>query len=257
MATPEPPPPSGDDLIASLQKENALLRAENERLTQLNSELNEFAYAASHDLQEPLRSITALVDILTEGHADEFSPRSRDYLRFIRESTKRLQHLITDLLDYSRLTSQPSEYSVVDLNEILNETLQSLHQSLQETKPCIQIDPLPKVNGDYSRLIRLFQNLVSNALKFSSPERSSHIHISAMEEESAWHLTVKDNGIGIPDDQLERVFRIFYRLHAQSSYPGTGVGLAICAKIVSHHRGTIWAEPVEEGGVTIHFTLAK
>lgn len=233
------------------------LRAERDRLATLNQELTEFANTASHDLQEPLRTITAFAELLADDCGESLSEAGREYLDFIHESTTRLQHLISDLLSYARLNSEGERFARVDLNKIINEVLQNLHQQLEETSPQIELSALPTIKGDRSRLVRLFQNLVSNALKFREPRKTPQLSISAVEEPDHWRIQVADNGIGIPPQQRDRIFDIFFRLHSQNTYPGSGIGLAVCAKIVALHGGKIWADANEAGGTTIHCTLSK
>lgn len=239
------------------RRSQALVAAERDTLARVNDELKEFAYVASHDLQEPLRTITAFVELLNEDHRESLNAEGREYLGFIGEAASRLQRLINDLLTYSRMTSRDEELSTVALKDIVTEALENLFAALDESQARIDVEPLPRVTGEHSRLVLLFQNLIGNAVKFRRKGRPANIRVSATESPTHWQVTVTDDGIGIPPEQHERVFRIFHRLHSIRAYEGTGMGLAICSKIVERHGGQIWVESVPEEGSQFHFTLAK
>lgn len=239
------------------RRSRALLEAERDFLAKNNDELKEFAYVASHDLQEPLRTITAFVELLNEDHRAQLGEEGAEYLDFIGEAASRLQRLINDLLIYSRMTSRSEEISEVDLRQIVDAALENLYAAIEKSGARLEIGPLPTLSGEESRLVLLFQNLVGNAIKFRRAEESPLISISSHETTDGWQITVADNGIGIPSDQHQRIFRLFHRLHSTRHYEGTGMGLAICTKIVERHGGRLWVESVPDEGATFHFTLAR
>ncbi|MFP4283450.1 MAG: sensor histidine kinase [Opitutales bacterium] len=233
------------------------IAAERDRLVESNDALKEFVYAASHDLQEPLRTITAFVELLSEDYGRALDEEGREYLGFIRQASIRLQRLINDLLAYSRMDIQQEVVGEVDLDALLREALQNLFASIDASGARIAVGPLPLVQGEHSRLLLLFQNILANAIKFRRPGTIPEIRVEARDLRGEWHFIITDNGIGIPEDQQEKVFRIFHRLHAESEYEGTGMGLALCAKIVTRHGGRIWIDSAPGGGTEFHFTLPR
>ena len=223
-------------------------------LTRSNSELQRFAYAASHDLQEPLRAISGFSDLLSRRYKGRLDATADEYLDFVRDAAGRMRGMITNLLDYSRIDASPRPFESCDLNEVLSLALANLHASIEELETRIECDRLPTVMGDASQLLQLLQNLLSNAIKFHS-DAAAHVRVECRREEDCWRISVRDNGIGIRVEDSERIFEVFKRLHAADRYPGSGIGLSVCKRIIERHRGRIWAQPNAEGGATLTFTL--
>lgn len=230
------------------------LESKTQELARSNAELQDFAYAASHDLQEPLRNVINCVNLLEKGHKGKFDPNADQLIAYARTSAARMKSLINDLLAYSRVGSQGRPFSLVNCEEVLALTLSNLRTSISESGAVIIHDPLPTLMADCRQLEQLFQNLLSNAMKFrrNSPPR---IHVSAERRENEWLFSVQDNGIGIKGEHLQSIFIIFRRLHSQKDFAGTGIGLALAKKIVERHGGRIWAESVSGVGSTFSFTL--
>ncbi len=224
------------------------------QLERSNRDLEQFAYVASHDLQEPLRMIVSYVQLLERRYREKFDENAKDFMGFITEGTQRMQLLIRDLLEFSRVTSQSKEFEIIDLNEILKIVLKNLKIAIEENNVKIQYSNLPDVLGDNTQLIQLFQNLIYNAIKFKK-DAHPEIEVSAVHNESNWLISVKDNGIGIADEYKEKIFIIFQRLHDRGKYQGTGIGLAVCKRIVERHGGKIWVESELGKGSTFYFTL--
>ncbi|MFJ4923777.1 CHASE3 domain-containing protein [Streptomyces sp. NPDC088725] len=244
-----------DELAASRAREN-LLGEQTEELRRSNSELEQFAYVASHDLQEPLRKVASFCQLLEKRYSAELDDRARQYIDFAVDGAKRMQVLINDLLTFSRVGRVHDAWQTVALEQILDRALGNLAMIVEESGvTVVREDPLPEVNGDPNTLVMLWQNLVGNAVKFRRPDAPSRITVGCVREGDDWHLTVSDNGIGVAPEFAEKVFIIFQRLHAKDEYEGTGIGLALCRKIVEFHGGRIWLEPVPEGGTRIHFTI--
>ncbi|MFB9831649.1 sensor histidine kinase [Actinoallomurus acaciae] len=226
-----------------------------EDLRRSNAELEQFAYVASHDLQEPLRKVASFSQMLRRRYSEQLDERANQYIDFAIEGANRMQALINDLLRFSRVGRVQEDRVDVDLEEVYATTVDTLSITIEEAGARLSHDPLPTVTGDPGQLGLLLQNLLSNAVKFHSPDRAPEIRVSAERHEDMWHLAVTDNGIGIGPEYAERVFVIFQRLHTRDAYPGTGIGLAVCKKIVEFHGGTIGVDPAHEPGARITFTL--
>jgi len=224
-------------------------------LRRSNSELEQFAYVASHDLQEPLRKVASFCQLLQRRYAGELDERADQYIGFAVDGANRMQTLINDLLAFSRVGRVHHRYASVDLEQTLAATLDSLSMTIDETGAAVTHDPLPTVTADATQMGMLFQNLVANAIKFRDPGRPPRVHVSARRDGEQWAFAVSDNGIGIAPDYAERVFVIFQRLHTREEYPGNGIGLAMCRKIVEFHGGTIAVDPEHSPGTRISFTL--
>ena len=196
---------------------------------------------ASHDLQEPLRAVTGYLGLIEQQLGDKLDDKGRHHIAGAVQGATRMHTLITDLLALSRVGTRGQAFEPADLNTVLDQALAGLRASLQETGARITRDPLPTLRVDAGQIAQLFQNLIGNALKFRG-ERPPEIHVSAQRKPGQWVLAVRDNGIGIEPQYFERIFLIFQRLHTRKQYPGTGIGLAICKKIVERHGGTIWVE---------------
>ncbi|MGZ4039859.1 MAG: sensor histidine kinase, partial [Bacteroidia bacterium] len=218
-----------------------------------NKELEQFAYIASHDLQEPLNTITSFASLLEEEQKDKLDAEAKTYLGYIKESSDRMTELITGILEYSRIGGKSSP-EITDCNKILQEVLNDMKATLTEARAKIVFGDLPSLKAMPVELRVLFQNLISNAVKFRNKNTVPEINISAVREENYWHFTVKDNGIGIEEKYNEKIFIIFQRLNNTRSYSGTGIGLAHCKKIVELHQGKIWVESEPGKGSTFHFT---
>ncbi|HEY0541263.1 MAG TPA: ATP-binding protein [Actinoallomurus sp.] len=224
-------------------------------LRRSNAELEQFAYVASHDLQEPLRKVASFSQMLRRRYSSELDERANQYIDFAIEGANRMQTLINDLLQFSRVGRLHESRVDVDLEKIYATTADTLSIAIEESGVHLSHDPLPTITGDPSQLGLLLQNLLSNAVKFRSPDREPEIHVSAVRDDDTWHFAVTDNGIGIGPEYTERVFVIFQRLHTREAYPGTGIGLAMCKKIVEYHRGTIAIDTSHTPGTRITFTL--
>lgn len=211
-------------------------------------ELEQFAYITSHDLQAPLRNVAGFSQLLVRRHRDKLGGDALEFLDFIDKGVRQMQGLIRDLLALSRVGRGGSSFVRGPLDVPVKQAIEALQPTLIARGATVVVDPsLPEVKADHSLLAQLFQNLIENASKFHRSGVSPRVEISAWPESGQWHLRVKDNGIGIPKDQLETVFAVFRRLHTAEEYEGTGIGLAICRKIVRHHGGDIWAESSAEG----------
>lgn len=225
-------------------------------LQRSNEELERFAYVASHDLQEPLRTVTTFIQLLAKRYQNQLDTDADEFIGYALEGTQHMQQLIQDLLTYSRAGTQGQEFTEIDCEAVLAQTLAVLQTAIAESGAEVTHDPLPTVWGNGMQLGQVFQNLLSNALKFRSIE-PPHIHLSARQDGRQWVFAVRDNGIGIEPRHAERIFVIFQRLHARREYTGTGIGLAVCQKIVQRHGGRIWVESESGKGSTFFFTIKK
>ncbi|MGE5401553.1 MAG: PAS domain S-box protein, partial [Ignavibacteriales bacterium] len=213
-------------------------------LKRSNTDLEQFAYIASHDLQEPLRMVSNFAKLLSRRYKDKLDERANEYIEFMVDGSKRMQSLISDLLMYARVTTKAQPMVPVDLNKIMEDVLKDLKITILEKKARIGYEELPEINADPVQIRQLFQNLITNAIKFKA-EDDPEIQIQAEMKQKEWLFSVKDNGIGISPEYYERIFVIFQRLHEREKYSGTGIGLALCKKIVEYHGGRIWVESAE------------
>jgi chemotaxis family two-component system sensor kinase Cph1 len=223
-------------------------------LERSNAELKKFAYVASHDLQEPLNQVANYVQLLEMRYQDQLDEDANEFISFAVEGVSLMQTLIDDVLAYSKVDVQGVEFELTEVETALNRALANLRKRISETGGVISHDPLPTVMADSTQLMQLFQNLIGNAIKFRS-EQPPEIHVGAQRLEDAWLFSVRDNGIGLDPQFSDRIFVIFQRLHTRDEYPGTGMGLAICKKIVECHRGRIWVESQLGQGATFYFTI--
>ncbi len=248
---------SRDDLereVADRKKAEESLSRAIADLNRSNAELEQFSAVVSHDLQEPLRTVESYVHLLTRRYVGQFDADADKFSGFIVDSVNRMQLMINDLLQLSRVGTRGKEFQPVDCNLLLANVLGQLHRAIEESGAMVTSEPLPTVNGDETQLAMLFQNLIGNALKFRG-EAPPRIHVGAVRKGNLWCFSVNDNGIGIDPAYFARVFLIFQRLHPRSRYEGTGIGLALGKKVVERHGGTIWVESQPGVGTTFFFTL--
>jgi light-regulated signal transduction histidine kinase (bacteriophytochrome) len=243
-----------NNITARKQAEEAVRRTAAE-LSRSNRELEQFAYIVSHDLQEPLRSVNGFLGLLQSRHADKLDSSATEYIHFAEDGAHRMSQLIRDLLEYSRVQTEAREFGEVDMNRICERAVANCRASIRECDARLTHDLLPAIRGDSAQMLQLLQNLLGNALKFRRSDRQPEVHVGARRDGDHWLFWLKDNGIGIPENQSERIFAIFQRLHTREQYPGTGIGLAICKKIVERHGGRIWMESKPDDGATFLFTI--
>jgi light-regulated signal transduction histidine kinase (bacteriophytochrome) len=240
-------------LFSSLKESRERIRQYSMELEQRNTELNNFTSIAAHDLRAPLRAISGFAGLLQKNYKDKLDAKADDYISYIVEGTERMNHLINDLLKYARVGIREKPLVPVDVNTVIQKTLADLTFEITQSNAAITVDPLPRVSADNLELIQLFQNLIGNAIKYRS--NAPRIHISAEQRDGEWLFQISDNGIGIDPLQFDRIFQIFSRLHSSDAYSGTGIGLAICKKIVEGLGGRIWVESKPGEGSTFFFTL--
>jgi light-regulated signal transduction histidine kinase (bacteriophytochrome) len=225
-----------------------------ERLTRSNADLEQFASVASHDLQEPLRMVSSYLQLLIRRYGDRLDADAAEFIRYAVDGASRMQAMINDLLRYSRLSPEANDFQPVDCEAVLGQATTNLHTAIEENGAVITRDPLPAITANANQLVQVFQNLIGNAIKFRSQE-PPRIHMSAQPRGNEWLFSVRDNGIGIDPQYHERIFGLFRRLHTREEYPGTGIGLAVCKKIVERLGGRIWVESELGKGSTFYFTI--
>ena len=243
------------DITHQKHAEDELRRAMAE-LARSNADLDQFAHVASHDLQEPLRTVAGFVQLLEKDCRDKLDARACEWIQFASEGSRRMQQLIQDLLAYSQVGSRGRDFEQTDCNAALGRALANLAVAIGESGAALTHDPMPVLHADLTQLTQLFQNLIGNALKFCKGPRPE-IHIGAQPDDGGWVFSVRDNGIGIEPKDRDRIFVIFQRLHTRAEYPGTGIGLAVCKRIVERHGGRIWVESEPGKGSTFFFTIPK
>ncbi len=265
-----------DQLSIALYQAQLLEQETRQRqeLARSNGELEQFAYIASHDLQEPLRTVGSFAQLLERRYQDKLEEKALRYIKFIVDGTNRMQTLVNDLLEYSRVGTRGKPFQVTDCNAVLEEAIANLEGAIRKTDATVQgwrygdsditgghyrrpkaISGLPVVMADSGQLVQLFQNLIGNAIKYSRPEEPPSVNVKAVRQEDGWQFCIQDNGIGIDPKHFDRIFQIFQRLHAQDEYSGTGIGLAICQKIIQRHGGRIWVESKLGFGSWFYFTI--
>jgi PAS domain S-box-containing protein len=238
----------------AIRAANAELERTVEELRRSNLDLQQFGYVASHDLQEPLRAVSGCVQVLKKRYQGRLDSRADELIGHTIDGVGRMQSLIDDLLSYSRVGTGGNAFEPSDCNEVLNKALANLEVTIEETGVVVTREQLPVVIADAAQLTQLFQNLISNAIKFRSQQPPT-IHVAVRRDKGLWIFSVKDNGIGMQRQYFQRIFVIFQRLHTRTEYPGTGIGLAICKKIVERHGGRIWVESEPGQGTTFSFSI--
>jgi light-regulated signal transduction histidine kinase (bacteriophytochrome) len=223
-------------------------------LARSNAELEQFAYVASHDLQEPLRMVASYTQLLARRYQGKLDQDADEFIAFAVDGARRMQDLINDLLAYSRVGTRALQVETVDTQALVDQVVGDLAAAVEESGGRVTRGPLPNLQADPTQLRQLFQNLIANAIKFRG-ERPPEVQVSADRSDGAWRFAVRDNGIGIDPEYRERIFALFQRLHTRAEYPGTGIGLAICRKIVERHGGRIWVESEPRQGTTFWFSL--
>lgn len=241
--------------ISNRQRAESALLKSNQELARSNAELEQFAYVASHDLQAPLATIASYAQLLEKRYKDQLDSKASKFIDNIVHGCTRMQTLIDDLLEYSRVGRSRKPFQLTDCNHAVEQALANLQGAIRETQAVVTYSELPAVMGDISQLVQLFQNLVGNSIKYRH-DAPPVVHITACKQEKDWLFSVSDNGIGIATQHQARIFQIFQRLHTQKEYSGTGIGLAICQKIVERHGGYIWVESKPGQGSTFYFTVA-
>lgn len=254
------------DDLRSVSEARAELEAQGQVLSRSNAELEQFAYVASHDLQEPLRKVTSFCQLLQSRYGGQLDDKADQYIEFAVDGAKRMQALINDLLAFSRVGRRSGPMVEVDCNEVFDQAVDNIAGRIDDAGATVTTRTLPTVRGEKTLLVALFQNLIGNAVKFARPDVPPAVSIDVTSTDDGWLFTVTDNGIGIEAQYADRVFTIFQRLHPKDAYEGTGIGLSLCRKIVEDHGGRIWIEvqaavlpdvaPAPPGrGTIIHFTL--
>ncbi|CAN5907680.1 hypothetical protein BH23ACT11_BH23ACT11_28200 [soil metagenome] len=246
--------PDGDLMgVASIARDITERKEYEKELERSNDELQQFAYVASHDLQEPLRMISSYMQLLERRYKDQLDDTAREFIGYAVDGANRMQQLINDLLKYSRVGTRGGEPEPIDLSAVFEAALANLKVAVEDSGAEVTAEDLPTVMGDQTQLLQLFQNLIANSMKFRREGVSPKVRVGAERRDGEWLISISDNGIGINPDDAERIFHIFERLHSREEYEGTGIGLAVCKRIVERHGGSIWVEPGE--GTTFYFTL--
>jgi PAS domain S-box-containing protein len=239
-----------------LRRAHADLERKATELERSNSELEQFAYVASHDLQEPLRMVSSYTQLVLRRYGERLDGDAKEFMAYVVDGAARMKQLIEDLLAYSRVGTRGKEFKPVPVETAVRRAINNLRAALEETGASITYDAMPTVEADDVQLAQLFQNLMGNALKFRSAS-VPRIHVAVKEQADEWEFAVQDNGIGIEPQYFDRIFMVFQQLHTKGEFPGTGIGLAICKKVVERHGGRIWVSSKPGEGSTFHFTLPK
>lgn len=244
-----------NQMSLNIENNELELKRQKEELASSNAELEQFAYVASHDLQEPLRMVASYVQLLAKRYQGKLDQDADDFIHYAVDGSQRMQNLINDLLVFSRVGTKGKELKPVDFEVVLQHVLTNLQHAIQESNSLVTHDPMPTLMADSTQMVQLFQNLVGNAIKFRDDKRAPVIHIGIKQQGNEWLFTVRDNGIGFDPKYRDRIFLIFQRLHNKTKYQGTGIGLSICKKIVERHGGKIWVESEAGSSTTFYFTL--
>ena len=247
----------GQTLYSGIVRDISERKKAEEEIMRSNAELERFAYIASHDLQEPLRMVSSFTNLLNEEYNDRFDKQAEEYMTFIMDASHRMQNLIGDLLEYSRIGYEDAGFTDVDALSHTNLAISNLQEIIGETGAQISVSDLPTIHANPIRFSRLMQNLIGNAIKYRDKSRTPIISVEAKDNKNEWIFSVQDNGIGMKEEYLEKIFVIFKRLHGKNEYSGTGIGLAVCKKIVESFHGRIWAESNSGSGSVFYFTIPK
>jgi len=242
--------------ITERKRAEERLKALLVELERSNKELELFAYVASHDLQEPLRMVSSYTQLLERRYSEKLDDDAREFIGYAVDGASRMQRLINDLLDFSRVSTRGRPLALTDLGEVLGMVRANLSIAMEEAGAVLTNEEMPQIVADSGQIGQLMQNLIGNAIKFRNGH-GPHVHVGAVEHESEWEISVRDDGIGIEPQYFERIFVIFQRLHVKGDYPGTGIGLALCKRIVERHGGRIWVESAPHEGSTFSFTIPK
>lgn len=238
------------------RKVEANLHKANDELKRSNKEFEQFAHIVSHDLQEPIRTIYSFTQLLEMDYKGKLGPKGDEYIRYITSATKHMQQMINDILVLSRVGSKGKDLLPTNVENIINTVIENLRNSIEKHNGIVTFDnPMPIILADKTQLIELFQNLIANGIKFHRKDEPPNVHISSKKVYNEWIFSVNDNGMGIDNKYFNKLFIVFSRLHAKEEYPGTGIGLAICKKIVERHNGKIWVESKVGQGSTFYFTI--
>lgn len=241
--------------VTERRETERMLQHQAEALARSNDQLQQFAYVASHDLQEPLRMVSSYLQLLERRYPHQLDDDAREFIAYAVDGAKRMQALINDLLAFSRIGTREEVQSRVALDEVVAQVLRDLDVAVGEAGASVQVDRLPTITSEPSQMHQLFLNLIGNALKFHAPGVVPDVHVSARRVGEAWEMSVTDNGIGLDPQYRDRIFQIFQRLHTRTEFPGTGIGLAICKRIVERHGGSIRVESTPGHGATFAFTV--
>ena len=244
----------GEPYFVGLFRDISQRKAREQALEESNERLEQFAYAASHDMQEPLRMVSSYLQLIEQRYTDDLDDEGKEFLEYAIGGADRMRAMIEGLLEYSRVETRGRPFEPVDLEAVLAEATENLQVRIEDTNAEIESDPLPHVTGDADQLRQVFQNLLSNAIEYSGDE-PPRIHIDAERERETWVVSVRDEGIGIPPDAQEDIFDVFERLHSRQEYEGTGIGLALCQRIVERHGGELWVASTPGEGTTFSFTV--
>jgi len=242
--------------ITDLKKIQQKLESQATDLKRSNEELERFAYVASHDLQGPLRTISSYLQLLESRYSDKLQGDAKEFINYSVSGAKRMQRLIQDLLNYSRINTRPKAFTEVNLNEVMQVVLKNIESNVEASGAELRVDKLPTVVGDSNQLMQLFQNLIDNAIKFVK-DRKPLVLVNVEDHKNEWIFIIRDNGIGIQQEFKEKIFQIFQRLHSETDFPGTGIGLAICKKIAHLHGGDIWFESEPGHGTAFFLSISK
>ena len=245
-----------DHLEKLVNERNEVLAVAMRNLEHSNKDLEQFAYVASHDLQEPLRMVASYTQLLAQRYEGQLDEKAKKYIDYAVDGAVRMQRLINDLLTYSRIGTQGRQPEPIDTHSVLSEACSNLQTAIEESGAMVTDEDLPTMRADAGQILQLFQNLIGNAIKFHGAD-PPRVHVSAKDLGREWCFSVNDNGIGMESQYADRVFVIFQRLHTQQEYPGTGIGLAVCKRIVERHGGRIWLESRPGEGSTFFFTVPK
>lgn len=242
-------------IFSELHRQRKIIQTQLRLIEEKNRELEQFAYIASHDLREPLRVVTLYLELLAKRYRGKLDEKADSFIHYAVDGSKRMDKLIKGLLNYSQVSTADETFTPVDTKEVFEEAMSNLSAAVRDSDAAITRDDLPTLSGSHTLLVQLLQNLLANAIKFGKPGIAPEIHVSAERCQQEWIFSVRDKGIGIDPKHSERIFIIFQRLHTLEQYPGTGIGLALCKRIVERHHGRIWFESAPGAGSTFFFTL--